>query len=200
MSTTMKLNLGSFDRIFPGWINTDITPHIFVTKVPFLADVMFSLRKLDKERYDEHKKGIFRQLTYLDLTKKFPWDDNSVDAAYTSHVLEHLYLEGALNCILEVYRVLKPGGIFRIAVPDLDQLIKSYDSSCPEVFLTEFLEATQTLEKNRHHWHYNENSLRKILQEAGFRDIVRREYRESKISGIAEKEERPESLFMECVK
>ncbi|MBD1928900.1 methyltransferase domain-containing protein [Trichocoleus sp. FACHB-90] len=200
MSTTMKLNLGSFDRIFPGWINTDITPHIFVTKIPFLADVMFSLRKLDKERYDEHKKGIFRQLTYLDLTKKFPWADNSVDAAYTSHVLEHLYLDGALNCISEVYRVLKPGGIFRIAVPDLDQLIKSYDSNCPEVFLTEFLEATQTLEKNRHHWHYNENSLRKILQEAGFREVVRREYRESKISGIAEKEERPESLFMECVK
>ncbi|MBD2087803.1 MULTISPECIES: methyltransferase domain-containing protein [unclassified Coleofasciculus] len=200
MSEAMKLNLGSFDRIFSGWINTDITPHIWVSKIPFLPDLMYKVGKLDRERYDEHQKGIFRQLTYLDLTKKFPWSDNSVDAAYTSHVLEHLYLEGALNCISEVYRVLKPGGIFRVAVPDLDQLIKSYNPSCPEVFLTEFLEATQTLEKNRHHWHYNENSLRKILLDTGFREVVRCNYRNSQIAGIAEREERPESLFMECIK
>ena len=200
MSTEMKLNLGSFDRIFPGWINTDITPHIFVSKIPFLADLMHSVGKLSDERYQEHKKGIFRQLTYLDLNKKFPWADNSVDCAYTSHVLEHLYLEGSLNCIAEVYRVLKPGGIFRIAVPDLDQLIQGYNPSSPEVFLTEFLEATQTLEKNRHHWHFNEVSLRKTLAEAGFKEITRCQYRDSKIPDISQLEERPESLFMECIK
>ena len=48
---------------------------------------------------------------------KFPFDDNSVDFAYSSHTLEHLTIDGFFNVMSEVYRVLKPDCQFQIVVP-----------------------------------------------------------------------------------
>jgi len=54
----------------------------------------------------------------LDLNReKFPFEDNSVDFAFSSHALEHLTLDGFFNVMSEVYRVLKPEGQFKIVVP-----------------------------------------------------------------------------------
>jgi SAM-dependent methyltransferase len=54
----------------------------------------------------------------LDLNcEKLPFDDNSVDFAFSSHALEHLTLDGFFNVLGEVYRVLKPGGQFKLVVP-----------------------------------------------------------------------------------
>ena len=49
--------------------------------------------------------------------EKLPFDDNSVDFAFSSHALEHLTLDGFFNVLSEVYRVLKPGAQFKIVVP-----------------------------------------------------------------------------------
>jgi SAM-dependent methyltransferase len=198
--SSQKLHLGCFDRVFPGWVNTDITPHIFVSKIPVLPWVLLKLKKIQPEIYQKYKEGIFQQIKYLELGKKFPWDNDIFEYVYISHVLEHLYPEDTLNCISEVYRVMKTGGIFRIAVPDLDRMIGSYDPNQPEIFLAEFFEATQRNSKNQHHWHYNENSLRKILGEIGFREVYKCEYKKGKISEIEVIENRPESLFIEAIK
>ena len=37
MVETIKLHLGAFDCSQAGWVNTDITPHFFVAKIPGLA-------------------------------------------------------------------------------------------------------------------------------------------------------------------
>ncbi|MCX6991550.1 MAG: class I SAM-dependent methyltransferase [Kiritimatiellaeota bacterium] len=51
-----------------------------------------------------------------DLEKTpWPWKDNSVDAVYASHTLEHL--ADPLAAMLEIHRILKPGGTVRIFVP-----------------------------------------------------------------------------------
>ncbi|HEX8523898.1 MAG TPA: methyltransferase domain-containing protein [Tepidisphaeraceae bacterium] len=48
---------------------------------------------------------------------------NSVDEVYASHVYEHLgYLYELPQALREVNRVLKPGGIFYVGVPDLEKL------------------------------------------------------------------------------
>lgn len=61
---------------------------------------------------------------YLDLKNKLPFPDQSVDFIYSEHVLEHLeYLE-AKNLLKECYRVLKPNGVIRTALPDLDFFIQ----------------------------------------------------------------------------
>jgi hypothetical protein len=45
-----KLHLGCFDQVFPGWVNTDITPHIFVARVPGLAWLLYSAGMMSDQR------------------------------------------------------------------------------------------------------------------------------------------------------
>lgn len=45
-----------------------------------------------------------------DLTKKFPWGDNSVEEIHASHVVEHFDAMERIHFVNEVYRVLVPGG------------------------------------------------------------------------------------------
>ncbi|MDS4027985.1 MAG: methyltransferase domain-containing protein [Candidatus Contendobacter sp.] len=60
------------------------------------------------------------------LAKGIPFKSNSVDAVYHSHMLEHLDKSVVDGFLLEVKRVLKPGGIHRIVVPDFEYLCKQY--------------------------------------------------------------------------
>lgn len=60
-----------------------------------------------------------------DLSKGIPSPDSSVDAVYHSHMLEHLDRPVATEFMREVHRVLKPDGIQRIVVPDLEQLCRA---------------------------------------------------------------------------
>jgi predicted SAM-dependent methyltransferase len=55
-----------------------------------------------------------------------PFGDNECDAVYHSHVLEHLRPEEAARLLAECFRVLKPGGTLRIAVPDLEGIARHY--------------------------------------------------------------------------
>jgi predicted SAM-dependent methyltransferase len=64
-----------------------------------------------------------------DLRQGLPFADDSCDAVYHSHVLEHLQPDEASRLIAECHRVLKPGGILRIAVPDLEGIARQYVSS-----------------------------------------------------------------------
>ena len=67
-----------------------------------------------------------RQVNPHDLSKGIPCSDNSVDVVYHSHVLEHFTKKNAVKFIKECYRVLKPGGVIRVAVPDLEIIAKNY--------------------------------------------------------------------------
>ncbi|MBC8207254.1 MAG: methyltransferase domain-containing protein [Kiritimatiellaeota bacterium] len=55
-----------------------------------------------------------------------PYADASIDAVYHSHLLEHLDREMGPEFFAEVRRVLKPGGIHRIAVPDFERRCMAY--------------------------------------------------------------------------
>lgn len=61
-----------------------------------------------------------------DISRGIPYAENSVDAVYHSHVLEHLDRDVAPVFLAEVLRVLKPGGVHRVVVPDLEALCRSY--------------------------------------------------------------------------
>jgi predicted SAM-dependent methyltransferase len=54
----------------------------------------------------------------------FPFEDNSFQVAYSSHVLEHFTLEQGEFLIKEAYRILKNKGILRIVVPDFESTIR----------------------------------------------------------------------------
>lgn len=61
-----------------------------------------------------------------DLRRGLPFAEGEVDAVYSSHVLEHLNYEEAKRFIRDSWRILKPGGILRIVVPDLEQTTRAY--------------------------------------------------------------------------
>jgi len=66
-----------------------------------------------------------------DIVKGLPFASGTVDRLYCSHILEHLALADFRLAIAETYRLLKPGRVFRLVLPDL------------EFFATEYLQSSQ---------------------------------------------------------
>ena len=64
-----------------------------------------------------------------DLRKTLPFPSQTFDAVYHSHVLEHLERPDARKLVEECARVLRPGGIARIVVPDLETIARLYLST-----------------------------------------------------------------------
>lgn len=64
-----------------------------------------------------------------DLNKNIPFANETFDLVYHSHVLEHFSKAGAANFIQECCRVLRPGGVLRVVVPDLEQIARLYLTS-----------------------------------------------------------------------
>lgn len=60
------------------------------------------------------------------LLKGIPFESNYFDVVYHSHLLEHFPKNKSTEFILECYRVLKPGGVIRIVVPNLEVIIREY--------------------------------------------------------------------------
>ena len=73
---------------------------------------------------------LFRELPsnilVHNLATGIPFESDSVDAVYHSHMLEHLDRNVVDRFLLEAKRVLKSGGIHRIVVPDFEYLCKRY--------------------------------------------------------------------------
>ena len=200
MSRPRRLHFGCFDQPLAGWLNTDITPHLWIARLPFLPPLLHALGVLGDERLRQHQRGVFRRISRLDVTRPFPFADGEFDAAFSSHVLEHLSPEEGSKCLREVCRILQPGGVARIAVPDLDRRIAGYDPERADEWLESLFDTRKTRSKNRHHWMYNEVSLRRALLEAGFSEVHRCEYRQGRCPDVERLDNRPKSLFMEAIK
>lgn len=54
---------------------------------------------------------------HVDVVKEWPFDEGSFDMVYASHVIEHFYAHDRDNVVRNVWRALKPGGIFFFRVP-----------------------------------------------------------------------------------
>lgn len=197
-----RLHLGAFDQVQPGWINTDITPHLFVARIPGLAWLLHRLGVMGRERYAAYRDGRFRALRYLDVERRFRFADSHFECVYASHLLEHLDPDVAEHMVREVHRVLREGGILRLAVPDLDAVVAHYDPADPETFLAGIYEAHSSRRSgsSRHRWQYNARSLEALLRRVGFGQVERREYRQGRCPDVEQIETRRWSLFMEAVK
>lgn len=62
----------------------------------------------------------------IDLTKPLPFEEGTFDVVYSSHVLEHIPRQRVPELLREMARILKPGGILRIVVPDLEGIVREY--------------------------------------------------------------------------
>jgi SAM-dependent methyltransferase len=68
-----------------------------------------------------------------DLRAPLPFPDGTFDLVYHSHTLEHLDRAEGERLLRECFRVLAPGGVVRIVVPDLEQIARAYLAALEEV-------------------------------------------------------------------
>ncbi|HEX6389721.1 MAG TPA: methyltransferase domain-containing protein [Solirubrobacteraceae bacterium] len=78
-----------------------------------------------------------------DIRRGLPFARETFDAVYASHVLEHLSPDDGDALVAEMRRVLKRGGVLRLAVPDLERTVRAY---------LERLEAARDADDPRYRW------------------------------------------------
>ena len=162
------------------WKNFDASPTLKIQQNPILNFLLKS--KLNV---------VFpKNALYGNIIKGLPVSDNSCDGVFCSHTLEHLSLNDFRKSLKNTYKILKPGGIFRCIVPDLEfaarQYINELDKGNPEAsieFLNETLLGTHERPKNikdilsdfwgnsNHMWMWDKLSLKKELEKIGFKEI-----------------------------
>lgn len=142
-----------------------------------------------------------------DVRTGIPQGDGTVDVVYSEHFLEHLTQQDGLRFLRECRRVLKPGGVVRIAMPDLDELVERY---CREdwrgggdMFKLGFEWVDNRCEMLNiamrewgHRWVYNEEELRRVADLAGLIGGVRAEWGASAVPELADLEYRPGSKLI----
>lgn len=68
------------------------------------------------------------EVVYLDASIRFPFDDNTFEHIYSEHIFEHLFFEDSCTMLSQCYRVLKPGGVMRLALPHIGFLQGLYEN------------------------------------------------------------------------
>jgi ubiquinone/menaquinone biosynthesis C-methylase UbiE len=114
----MKLNLGCGSQVVDGWVNVDYALGARLMRVPLFSMLNRRIRLFSMD-WDS-------RIFIHDLRERFPWEGSSVDKIYSSHTLEHLSKEDGRNFLRECFRVLRPGGVLRIVVPDLEAFVSKY--------------------------------------------------------------------------
>jgi len=75
----------------------------------------------------------FRTVVPLNVTQRFPFRDHTFDRVFSEHMIEHLDFAAAGHMLAECHRELRPGGVIRIATPDLNKVARlCCDSSSGE--------------------------------------------------------------------
>ncbi|UCG53509.1 MAG: methyltransferase domain-containing protein [Candidatus Latescibacterota bacterium] len=105
-----------------------------------------------------------------DANDPWPFEDESFDVVYSSHVVEHL--ESGLHYFKEVYRVLKPGGWTRAAIPNAVHFIKGYlDGRLGLDACIRGLRADRLEAPNGHRHPYDAQKIEGIMASVGFVNI-----------------------------
>lgn len=105
-------------------------------------------------------------------TEAYPlnYPDNSVEEIRCVHMLEHLSFGEVIEALKEWHRVLKPGGVLRISVPDVHKCVSLHESDPHWRF---YIMGGQTDANDFHKSAWDERTLRHYLNEFGFENVER---------------------------
>jgi SAM-dependent methyltransferase len=207
-----------------GWENVDKAVNARMRNVPGLRRLLGALGLLPgaEDRWPH-------RLKVHDIRKGLPYKDNSLLYVYSSHCFEHLYLDQAMRLLQECFRVLKAGGILRLAVPDLESSCRQYIEGVQnnartergefpaDVFVRQLLMVREAeprgivdrwfkpiLGKHTIHcWQYDWQSLSARFLAVGFTNVRHCSYLQSAIPNINSldlAEKASESLYVEGTK
>ncbi|MDR3244599.1 MAG: methyltransferase domain-containing protein [Elusimicrobiota bacterium] len=153
----VKLHVACGKRYKEGWINIDNDP----------------------------KKEIEKLDLLWDARKPLPFDNNSVDFIYNEHFLQCLTVKEARSVIKDFMRVLKPKGVIRIAMPDIQTAIKRYSLEDTDWKQLKDSSKSNMVKKAKtkcellnmdfracgHKWLYDWSELEMRIKESGYKNI-----------------------------
>jgi predicted SAM-dependent methyltransferase len=87
---------------------------------PFWTNIDYA-----SEHYSQSQKYPFINYNLMEL-KPLPIENNVAEIVYSSHVIEHISDEAALNMLKESHRILKAGGCIRLTTPDMQLQYQAY--------------------------------------------------------------------------
>ncbi|NJO06324.1 MAG: methyltransferase domain-containing protein [Chloroflexaceae bacterium] len=158
-----------------------------------------------------------------DCRKHLPFPDGSVRGIFCEHFFEHLdYTEEVPIFLSECARVLQPGGVLRLIVPDVERYLRAYladgwqalsairplDDQHTDFFLgcryntkMEFIN-TMFRQGHEHKFGYDYETLAFVLRRYGFRQVVRQSFEVSLRPELAidQAVRASESLYVEAVR
>lgn len=146
-----------------------------------------------------------------DILEGLPLETGSIEYAVSIHALPELSYPDQLPALLELRRVLAPGGVLRLALPDLDRGIRAYQEREHDYFLVPDEDARSIGSKFivQMLWYgysktlFTHDFIVELLEKAGFAEIRRCAFGETAgpFPEIVELDNRPEeSLFVEARK
>ena len=121
------VNFGSGPATKPtDWIDYDGSLNASINRLPlFVAQLLRrSFALVSRGRVYEFP----RHVRYLRLAERIRLPTDYADVVFASHVWEHLYRDDAEAVTRECRRILKPGGVLRLIVPDLRVYCERYIS------------------------------------------------------------------------
>lgn len=124
----------------------------------------------------------YPHIDYRHDVKTLPmFEDSTIDLIYASHVIEYFDRVEVMDVLNEWRRVLKKGGILRLAVPDFEAMVRVYgefrDLSLIHGPLYGRYEIEGTKKIIYHKTAYDFSSLKAVLEKSKFRNIKRWDWR-----------------------
>ncbi len=209
----LLINIGCGFSTGKSWQNFDASPTLRFERIPILGSF-----------YTKNDRRFPKNAKYGNIVKSQLCRTNGADAIFCSHMLEHISLGDMRRALKNIYAMLKPNGIFRLVVPDLEMPAKHYiESIGSSNAANEYLRSLgmgieqssgglmnlifRLFGHSAHLWMYDHASMKQELENVGFREIRKCSFKDSEILEFSEVEdvERFESTYgyelaMECKK
>ncbi len=165
------------------WKNVDVSPSLRISTIPLVGPVLQSI--ISDVKWP-------KSVEYGDIVKGLNVEKDSCALIFSAHVLEHISLSDFQIAMNNIYSYLKPGGVFRAIVPDLEHFISLYNKkranqassaqAAHEFMSGSFLgysEHRSSLSQrlrhafcnSRHLWMWDEPSLSEAFTKSGFKEI-----------------------------
>jgi predicted SAM-dependent methyltransferase len=183
----LSVNVGSGGKGLPKWVNIEVLP---------MRDTTLC----------------------LDIRRRLPLSDGSVARILAEHVVEHIDFRDDIPAVLrDWHRVLRPGGIVRIIVPDAGRFLQAYAfqdakrwqdlgwdlAKMPSDIYTPMHIVNHIFHQDGEHlFAYDFETMEWALRKAGFSIVEQMSYKTSRdpMLGIDQKNHAPYSLYIEAVK
>ena len=209
----VRLNVGCGQAPSAGWLNYDNSPAVWLAKTPLLARLLRSAGLIDLGNFEFAAFCRTNEVHYASAARRIPHGPGTVDAIYSSHMIEHLERDDAWGFLLRCRRVLKSVGR-PSCHPRCASLVHQYlQHGDADDFLSQMQFETHLPTGLRaklkwllfggrgHHWMYDARSLGGLMEEAGLVDVEMMEPGQTRIpdpAGLDLRQRQIESIYLEA--